>query len=99
MRLIFVNAGAPASHPLLYNEVVVESLPGHTLYVDVIHDKAAPYRKMERDEKGAHIVQMIWDKPMLVPEEPLAPQLSEVAPVIVGSTFKTWEDFRKWYVT
>src|SRR4029077_6622932 len=61
-------AGSPASHPLLYNEVVVESLPGHQLFVDVIHDKAAPYRKVERDERGAHIVQIIWDKPMLVPE-------------------------------
>src|SRR5262249_19617354 len=85
------------SHPLLYNEVIVESLPGHPLYVDVIHDKLAPYKKVERDENGAHVVQMIWDKPAVVPEEPLAPQLSETTPVIVASTFRTWDDFRKWY--
>jgi hypothetical protein len=90
-------AGAPASHPLLYNEVVVETLPGHPLYVDVLHDKAAPYKKTEKDERGMHVLQMIWDKPMVVAEEPLAPALSEIAPVIVGSTFKTWADFRKWY--
>ncbi len=90
-------AGAPASHPLLYNEVVVETVPGHPLYVDVIHDKAAPYRREEKDEHGAKILRMVWDNPLVVPEEPLAPHTSEIAPVIVGSTFKSWADFRKWY--
>lgn len=90
-------AGAPASHPLLYNEVVVETLPGHPLYVDVLHDKSAPFKKIEKDERGMHVLQMIWDKPMVVAEEPLAPSLTEIAPVIIGSTFKTWADFRKWY--
>jgi hypothetical protein len=90
-------SGSPASHPLLYNEVIIETLPGHPLYVDVLHDKLVPYKRMERDERGMHVIQMIWDQPMIVPEEPLSPHLSEIAPVIVGSTFKTWADFRKWY--
>lgn len=90
-------AGAPASHPLLYNEVVVETVPGHPLYVDVLHDKAVPYRREEKEEKGAKILRLVWDTPLVVPEEPLAPHTSEIAPVIVGSTFKTWADFRKWY--
>jgi len=90
-------AGAPASHPLLYNEVVVETQAGHPLYVDVLHDKLSPYKKVEKDEKGMHVVQLVWDNPMVIPEEPLTPQLSEVVPVIVGSTFRTWDDFRKWY--
>jgi hypothetical protein len=90
-------AGAPASHPLLFNEVVVETLPGHPLYVDVLHDKLAPYKKTEKDERGMHVVQLVWDKPAVIAEEPLTPQLSEVTPVIVGSTFKSWDDFRKWY--
>ncbi|MBX3227725.1 MAG: transglutaminase domain-containing protein [Labilithrix sp.] len=92
-------AGSPASHPLLYNEVIVETSPGHPLYVDVLNDKLAPYKKIEKDDKerNVHVVQLIWDKPLVVPEEPLAPHTSEVAPVIVGSTFKTWADFRKWY--
>ncbi|MBS2020251.1 MAG: hypothetical protein JST00_45750 [Deltaproteobacteria bacterium] len=90
-------AGAPASHPLLYNEVVVETLPGHPLYVDVLHDKLVPYKKVEKDERGMHVTQMIWEKPLVLPEEPLIPQLSELVPVIVGSTFKTWDQFRKWY--
>lgn len=90
-------AGAPASHPLLYNEVIVESPPSHPLHVDVIHAEKAPFKKVERDERGAHVVQLVWDKPMVVPEEPLAPALSETAPLIVGSTFKTWADFKRWY--
>lgn len=92
-------AGSPASHPLLYNEVVVETLPGHPLYVDVLNDKLAPYKRIEEDDKerGVHVLKLIWEKPLVVPEEPLAPHTSEVAPVIVGSTFKTWADFRKWY--
>lgn len=90
-------AGAPASHPLLYNEVVVETLPGHPLYVDVLHDKLVPYKKTEKDERGMHVTQLVWEKPLVLPEEPLIPQLSEIVPVIVGSTFKTWDQFRKWY--
>ena len=69
-------AGAPASHPLLYNEVVVETLPGHPLYVDVLHGKLAPYKKTEKDERGMHVVQLVWDKPAIIPEEPLVPQLT-----------------------
>jgi hypothetical protein len=92
-------AGSAASHPLLYNEVIVETVPGHPLYVDVLHDNLVPYKKVERDDKdrGVHVLHMTWDKPLTVPEEPLAPHASEIVPVIVGSTFKTWADFRKWY--
>lgn len=92
-------AGAAASHPLLYNEVIVETMPGHPLYVDVLNDKLAPYKRVERDDKerGVHVLQLVWDKPLVIPEEPLSPHTSEVSTVIVGSTFKTWADFRKWY--
>ena len=90
-------AGATAAHPLLFNEVVVESLPGHALWVDVLHDKLAPYKKTETDERGMHVTHLVWDKPLNIPEEPLTPQLTEVLPIIVGSTFHTWDDFRKWY--
>ncbi len=90
-------AGSTAAHPLLFNEVVVESLPGHTLHVDVLHDKLAPYKKTETDERGMHVVHMVWDKPLIIAEEPLVPALTEIIPVIVGSTFRTWDEFRKWY--
>jgi hypothetical protein len=92
-------AGAAASHPLLYNEVIVESTPAHPLYVDVIHDKVVPYKRIEKDDKerGVHVLQLVWDNPLVIPEEPLAPHTSEIAPMILGSTFKNWTDFRKWY--
>ena len=96
-------AGAPASHPLVYNEVVVETplpgKPGQPLYIDVLNDKLAPYKREDKDDKdrGVHVLRLTWDKPLIVPEEPLAPHTSEVSPVIVGSTFQTWADFRKWY--
>lgn len=89
-------SGSTASHPLLHNEVVVETPPGHPLYVDVLH--GGTFKREEKDERGLHVVHLTWDKPVVVPEEPLAPHLSEIAPVIVGSTFKTWTDFRKWYL-
>lgn len=92
-------AGSPASHPLVYNEVIVETVPGHPLYVDVLHDKLAPYKRIEREDKerGVHVLHLVWDKPLSVPEEPLAPHTSELVPIVVGSTFRTWGDFRKWY--
>ncbi len=88
-------AGAPSTHPLLYNEVVVEAPLSHPIYVDVLN--GGPHKKVERDEGGRHITQLVWDKPPTFPEEPLAPALSEIAPVIMGSTFKDWGAFRSWY--
>ncbi|MDB4996896.1 MAG: Transglutaminase-like enzyme putative cysteine protease, partial [Myxococcaceae bacterium] len=88
-------AGATSTHPLLYNEVVVETLPQHPLYLDVLHGEAG--RREEKDEKGKHITRLVWDKPISVAEEPLMPALSEVVPVILGSTFKSWAEFRTWY--
>src|SRR5262249_3621239 len=38
-----------------------------------------------------------WEAPPSTPDEPLAPKLSEVLPVVVGSTFASWADFREWY--
>ena len=88
-------AGSTSTHPLLYNEVVVETSPQHPLYLDVIH--GAPDRREERDDNGRHVTRLIWDKPVIIAEEPLAPQLTEVVPVIVGSTFRNWGEFRTWY--
>ncbi|MBL8608503.1 MAG: transglutaminase domain-containing protein [Myxococcales bacterium] len=88
--------GAPSTHPLLYNEVIVETRPGHPLYVDVL--RGTGHKKTESDEGGRHVVRYVWDKPEVVQDEPLAPPLSETVPVIVGSTFRTWDEFRKWYM-
>jgi Transglutaminase-like superfamily len=88
-------AGAPSTHPLLYNQDVIIAPTARPLYVDVINGQ--PQKRTERDENGRHIIELIWDKPIVVPEEPLAPQMSEIVPVVVGSTFKSWGDFRTWY--
>ncbi len=88
-------AGASPTHPLLYNEVVVEAPKGSPLYLDVLHGD--PDRKDEHDDGDSHVTRLIWDKPAVIPDEPLAPNLSEVAPLIVGSTFKDWAGFRAWY--
>jgi tetratricopeptide (TPR) repeat protein len=88
-------AGSTTTHPLLYNEVVVEAPKSSPLYIDVLHGDAD--RRTERDEGDLHIIRLVWDHPALIADEPLAPNLSEIAPVIVGSSFKTWADFRSWY--
>jgi tetratricopeptide (TPR) repeat protein len=88
-------AGSTTTHPLLYNEVVVEAPKTSPLYIDVLHGDAD--RRTEHDEGDRHVIRLVWDRPALIADEPLAPNLSEIAPVIVGSSFKTWADFRTWY--
>lgn len=92
-------AGSPASRPVLYNEVVVETPPGSPLHVDVVHGDLTPYKRTETHDEARNldVLRLVWDKPLVVPEEPLAPPLEETVPMIVGSTFKTWADFRRWY--
>jgi hypothetical protein len=88
-------AGSSATKPLLYNEVVLEQLPGQNLFVDVLHGSAD--RREERKDGDRTITRFIWDNPITIAEEPLAPPSSEIVPVIAGSTFAHWDDFRKWY--
>jgi len=88
-------AGATTTHPLLYNEVVVETAPGLDLFVDVLH--GAPQKRTEREENGRRVLRLVWDTPVNVPDEPLAPAMSEIVPVIAGSSFRSWTDFRAWY--
>ncbi len=88
-------AGAQSTHPVLYNEVDIESPHDRPIYVDIVNGKADS--RDERDEGGRHIVRLVWDKPVNVPEEPLAPPTSEIIPTVVLSTFKDWSSFRTWY--
>ncbi|HEX9294546.1 MAG TPA: transglutaminase domain-containing protein [Polyangiaceae bacterium] len=88
-------AGSLATHPLLYNDVIVDSPADHPLAVDVLHGK--PDRFTDDTKKGRRIVRMIWDKPVMVPDEPFAPKSSEILPTIIGSTFANWKVFREWY--
>jgi len=88
-------AGSLATHPLLYNEVVVDSPADKPLAVDVLHGHAD--RFSDETKNGHRLTRMIWDNPPTVPDEPLAPRASEILPTIVGSTFANWKEFREWY--
>jgi hypothetical protein len=88
-------AGSTLTHPVLYNEVVVEASPQTPIFLDVLHGHAD--RSEEKDQNGRHTTRLVWEKPPLVPEEPLAPDLTETVPMVVGSTFRTWADLRAWY--
>jgi hypothetical protein len=88
-------AGGLSTHPVLYNEVVVDSPQDRPIYVDVVNGKAD--RRDEGDAGGRHHVRLVWDRPVNVAEEPLAPAMSEVVPTVVLSTFKDWSAFRAWY--
>jgi hypothetical protein len=88
-------AGSPSTHPLLYNEVIVDTPVDHPIYVDVVRGGA--FNRSETKEGDRNVLKLVWDAPPNIPEEPLAPELSETAPLIMGSTYKTWDDFRAWY--
>lgn len=88
-------SGSTDTRPVMYNEVIVESPKASPLAVDVLNGKAD---RSEAKTEGDRIVQsFIWDKPTNVPDEPLAPYIMETVPLVVGSTFAGWADFRSWY--
>jgi len=88
-------SGSTDTRPVMYNEVIVESPKASPLAVDVLNGKAD---RSETKTEGDRIVQsFIWDKPTNVPDEPLAPYIMESVPLVVGSTFAGWADFRAWY--
>jgi len=95
-------AGAQTTHPVIYNEDVIESpvdsaLAGQArpIWTAVINGKAD--RVEDKTDSGRRIVRYVWNAPPNVPDEPLSPPLSEVTPVLAISTFKDWADFRAWY--
>jgi hypothetical protein len=88
-------AGGLATNPLLYNEVVVETPPEMPLYLDVIN--GGDYQRTEKDERGHHVVRFVWEHPPVFADEPLSPAQSEIMPMVMGSTFKSWGNFRSWY--
>lgn len=88
-------AGSVATNPIAYNEVIVESPKQSPISIDVVNGAAD--KREEKDEDGLHVVRLIWNKPKTVADEPLAPQLTELVPLVVGSTFPSWSAFRAWY--
>lgn len=88
-------AGSQSTHPVLHNEVIVDSPSDHPIYAEVVN--GAPERREDKVEGDRHIVRLVWEKPKAVPDEPLSPPLSEVIPTVVLSTFQDWNAFRGWY--
>ncbi len=88
-------AGSTDTRPIMYNEVIVDSPQASPLAVDVLNGK--PDRSDTKNEGDRIINTFIWDKPVNVPDEPLAPSLMESVPLVVGSTFAGWGHFRSWY--
>jgi transglutaminase-like putative cysteine protease len=87
--------GSTDTHPILYNEVVIDSPESGPLAIDVLRGKPDRVERTAKD--GRVVTRYAWDKPPTIPDEPLAPKLSETLPVVVGSTFASWADFREWY--
>jgi hypothetical protein len=87
--------GSSDTRPILYNEVVVDSPESSPLAVDVLNGK--PDKAETKTVNGRIVHRFVWDNPVNVRDEPLAPPLAEIVPVVVGSTFAGWGDFRAWY--
>ncbi len=87
--------GSTDTKPVLFNEVIVDSPKEAPLGVDVVNGKAD--RVEESNDNGRKVVRLIWEHPPTVPDEPLAPRPTEVLPIVVGSTYKGWDEFREWY--
>lgn len=87
--------GSVATHPVLYNEVVIDAPNGSPLAFDVIGGK--PDRRIESQVGDRTVTRLIWDHPPVIVDEPLAPPASETMPLVVGSIYPTWRDFMTWY--
>jgi transglutaminase-like putative cysteine protease len=87
--------GSSDTSPVLANEVVIDNPDVSPLAVDVVGGKAD--RVLVEKKDGRTITRYVWDRAPRVPDEPLAPPLAETVPIVVGSIFHGWEEFRTWY--
>lgn len=93
-------AGGPATHPVLYNEVIVRAPKKRPLYTAVVNadlDKTMQHTTSIEKGTGRTFDRYVWATPMTLPEEPLQPRGTEIFPTLIGSQFKTWDDFVTWY--
>lgn len=93
-------AGGPTTHPVLYNEVIVRTPKKRPLYTAVVNAELDPTMKHTAgvDPKtGRNVERYVWASPIALPEEPLQPRGTEIFPTLIGSQFKTWDDFIVWY--
>jgi transglutaminase-like putative cysteine protease len=87
--------GSVDTNPILYNDVVIDAPKGSPLAFDVVGGKADEVKT--REAKGRSITHLIWNDPPSVADEPLAPNVSELMPLVVGSIYPSWGAFLGWY--
>jgi transglutaminase-like putative cysteine protease len=87
--------GGTDTRPVLYNEVILDAPASAPLSFDVIGGKAD--RRTQTTKGDRRITHLIWDTPPTIPDEPWAPPLSELMPVVVGSAYASWDEFLDWY--
>jgi transglutaminase-like putative cysteine protease/tetratricopeptide (TPR) repeat protein len=87
--------GSVETSPVLHNEVVIDAPVGSPFAFDVIGGDPDERRSEERD--GRRITHLIWTAPPSIPDEPFAPKMSELVPVVVGSIYPGWGAFLSWY--
>jgi len=93
-------AGSAATHPVLYNEVIVRAPKKRPLFTAVVNselDKTMQHTTTIEKGTGRTFDRYVWATPMTLPEEPLQPRGTELFPTLIGSQFKTWDDFVTWY--
>jgi transglutaminase-like putative cysteine protease/Flp pilus assembly protein TadD len=87
--------GSNDANPVLYNEVVVDSPAATPLAVEVINGEAD--RRSETREGDRLVQRFVWDAPPALPDEPFGPRLGEALPLVVGSPYRSWDEFLGWY--
>jgi transglutaminase-like putative cysteine protease len=88
-------AGSVDTHPVLYNDVVIDAPHDAPLAVDVVGGKADEHSIESKG--GRKITRYVWNNPPSIPDEPWSPRTSEMLPVLVGSVYPTWDSFLQWY--
>lgn len=87
--------GSNDANPVLYNEVVVDSPAAAPLAIEVLNGKAD--RQTDSKEGDRLVQRYIWDQPPALPDEPFGPRLGEALPLVVGSSYRSWDEFLGWY--
>jgi hypothetical protein len=87
--------GSIDTHPVLYNEVIIDAPAGSPLAFDVLNGRPDRHEKLREGDRV--VERLIWDHPAAIADEPWSPRMSEVMPVVVGSAFGGWAAFLDWY--
>ncbi|HHH29712.1 MAG TPA: hypothetical protein ENK57_15390, partial [Polyangiaceae bacterium] len=77
--------GAVDTEPVLYNEVIIDAPDGSAFAFDVIGGEADERKTEHRD--GRTITRLIWKRPPTIAQEPFAPRVTELVPIVAGSIY------------